>query len=110
MLKARFDYAGSIDHGGDCWLNPAEMERWMRKRMVRSYHKSLREHWENSAPMLFADHDLTLFAVTQDVPDNLVYLVWQGAEEEPEVWSYLGMNAHKFNNLASYLTWLLKRE
>lgn len=109
MLKARFEYAGTIDHGGDTWLAPSKMERWMKKRVVRSYHKSLREHWEKSAPMLFADHDLTLFSVTEDVPDNLTYLVWKGAEE-PEIWSYLGMNGHKFKNLAAYLTWLLKRE
>ncbi len=50
---------------------------------------------------LIAQGDLTLFAVTQDVPDSLVYLVWQGTQEEPEIWTYLGMNTHQFKNLAS---------
>lgn len=109
MLQARFDYAGAIDHGGDLWLAPAGMERWMKKRVVRSYHKALREHWEKSAPMRFADHDLTLFAVTEDAPDNLTYLVWRGAEE-PEVWSHQGMTGRRFKNLAAYLAWHLKRE
>jgi hypothetical protein len=110
MLKARFTYAGTIDYGGDRWLDPAEMEHWMRKRRVSGYHKALRENYEGSAPCVFPDSDLTLLIVTEGVPDNLTYLVWIKSKDEPEIWSYRGMETYKFKNLASYFTWLLKRE
>lgn len=84
MLKARFDYASIIKRGRDIWLSPAEMERWMKKREVKSFHRALREHWEQSAPMMFPNDRLTLLGVTDGVPDNLTYLVWR--DDEPEVW------------------------
>jgi hypothetical protein len=109
MLKARFAYASTIHNGQDIWLGPAEMERWMKKREVRGYHKALRKNWENCAPMRFPDHDLTLFIVTEGVPDNLTYLVWSGGEE-PEICSYVGMEGYNFKDLAALLTWELERE
>jgi hypothetical protein len=86
------------------------MSQWVKKQEVRSYHTALRENYEGSAPHLFADHDLTLFSVTDGVPQNLTYLVWRLSGEEPEIWSYVGMETYKFENLAGYLTWVLKRE
>jgi hypothetical protein len=110
MLQARFAYAGTITHGLDQWLSPAAMARWMRKRVVRSYHKALREHWVGSAPNLFPDRDLTLLTVTKGLPEDLTYLVWHPAAKEPEIWSYSGMASHRFKNLAAFLTWVLGRE
>ncbi len=110
MLKARFEYAGTIGYGGDTWLSPAQMARWMRKRRVRSYHEALREHYDGSAPNLFRDEDLTLFIVTEGVPQNLTYLVWRASNNEPKILSYVGMETYEFEDLAGYLSWVLHRE
>lgn len=110
MLKARFDFAGSWNNGGDIWLSPSEMERWMNKKSVLVHHRALREEWDESAPMLFPDDRLTLYAVTQGVPENLTYLVWGKQGGEPEVWSYVGQSAERFSDLEQYLNWCLHRE
>lgn len=51
--------------------------------------------------MMFPDAQLTLFAVTDGVPDNLTYLVW--ISDEPEVWVYRGMDSQRFDHLAAFL-------
>src|SRR5205823_4451332 len=65
LLKARFKYASTVEYAGNTWLSVSQMQRWMRKKEVRSYHKALRENWEASAPMLFRDDQLTLLEVTK---------------------------------------------
>jgi hypothetical protein len=110
FLKARFEYAGSIDYAGEIWLSVTQMGQWMRKKAVRSYHKALRENWCESAPMLFRDEQLSLLEVTVGVPQNLTYLVWCRDNVEPQIWSYQGFDSHKFANLEEYLTWCLNRE
>lgn len=110
MLQARFDYAGTLIYAGEEWLAASAMPRQMKKKDVKSYHKSLRENWEGSAPMLFTDDQLTVFAVTDGVPDNLTYLVWSKDGDEPEVWRYAGLNSNRFKNLAEYLSWFSQSE
>ncbi|MCA9032390.1 MAG: hypothetical protein KDA66_16345, partial [Planctomycetaceae bacterium] len=73
-------------------------------------HCALRENWEGSAPMVFPDERLTLFGVTEDVPENLTYLVWAKDDAEPEVWCYMGLASHEFSSLESFLNWRLERE
>ncbi|MCB9950147.1 MAG: hypothetical protein H6824_04125 [Planctomycetaceae bacterium] len=82
----------------------------MEKKEVRQYHCALRENWEGSAPMVFPDERLTLFGVTEDVPENLTYLVWAKDDAEPEVWCYMGLASHEFSSLESFLNWRLERE
>src|SRR5262249_15731911 len=106
MLKARFEYASTVDYGGEIWLGIGEMRRWMRKKDVRAYHTAMREDWEGSAPMLFRDDQLTLLEVSNGVPDCLTYLVWARESKEPEIWRYRGMESHRFKDLEAYLTWL----
>jgi hypothetical protein len=108
MLKARYDYAGAWNWAGDLWLAASEMPRRMRSRSVKSYHRALRENWEDSAPMLFRDERLSLFGVSDGVPDNLTYLVWGESEAEPELWRYAGLESHRFKDLSEFLTWCLE--
>src|SRR5436190_2792225 len=72
MLKARYEYASSWRDSGDHWLGISEMSRFMQDQEVLDYHQSLREYGEDSAPMLFPDSQLTLYARTEGVPDNLI--------------------------------------
>ena len=69
------------------------------------YHNSLRDHWEDSAPMLYPDKCLTLFGITEGVPEHRVYLVWKNEGKEPELWSYMGMEVLEFKNLEKFLKW-----
>lgn len=110
MLKDRFDYMGCCVCAGERWLAASEVSEWVQKKSVVRYHLTLREHWENSAPMLFPDSRLSLFSVYKGVPDNLVYLVWAEEQAEPELWSYSGMNSNRFANLCEYLEWFLRNE
>jgi hypothetical protein len=109
MLAARFRYAASWHHGIEVWLGVGEMARVMRTRTVLSYHRSMREHQEGSAPMLFPDDRLSLLAFVPDEPTALEYLVWARDGEEPEVWTYSGMSSNSFQNLdqrlEAYLRW-----
>lgn len=102
MLRARFEFAGTWKEGTDTWLAPDEMVDLMQRKSVRAIHKSIRAKWEGSAPMRFADSQLTLFGVTDGVPENLTYLVWVD-DVEPEVWSYVGMNVHRYKTLEEFL-------
>ncbi len=110
MLKARLEYAGSWKRGQDIWLSASQMASIMKKKAIQPYHLSLREHWEGSAPAIFTDDRLTLFGITESVPENLVYLAWAADEKEPEVWSYAGFDAHNFKDLEQYFKWCLERE
>ena len=108
MLKARFDYAGSWRMGQEIWLSATEMPSYLKRRAVRQCHRALRDQWEGSAPMVFSDRCLSLFGVTEYVPEDLVYLAWREKEREPEVWVYEGMESHNFANLEEYLRWRLE--
>ena len=102
MLKARFEYASTIKSGQDIWLDPNQMALSMADDELNLYHTSLREHWENSAPMRFKDKDLTLFGITDGCPEYRVYLVWKNEGKEPELWSYMGMEVLEFKNLEKF--------
>lgn len=110
MLRSRFEFAGSWRIGQDVWLTPSQMSSWIRKRSVRKHHGALRAHWEGSAPMSYPDAQLSLFGITEDVPENLVYIVWTKEEGEPEIWTYTGYEEHRFENLREYLRWCLESE
>jgi hypothetical protein len=110
MLKARFDHAGTFTRGRDVWLAAAEMASSMKQQSTYEYHVALRENWDDSAPMLFPDECLTLFGKTEGAPDNLIYLVWPEAADEPEIWVYAGFQTGKFTDLEQYLKWCLERE
>ena len=102
MLKARFEYASIIKSGQDIWLDPNQMALSMADDELNLYHTSLREHWENSAPMRFKDKDLTLFGITDGCPEDRVYLVWKNEGKEPEVWGYFGFDENKYKNLEKF--------
>ena len=102
MLKARFEYASTIKFGQDTWLDPNQMALSMADDELNIYHTSLREHWEKSAPMRFKDKCLTLFGITDGLPENRVYLVWKTEGEEPEVWEYFGFDENKYKNLEKF--------
>lgn len=106
MLQARFRFASRIEFCGDTWLSISEMPKWMKRKSVRKYHSSLRDHWTGSAPMLYPDDKLTLFGVTVDVPDSLIYCVW--GDGEPAIWTYSGLDQRQFTNLQRYLEWCLE--
>jgi hypothetical protein len=108
MLKARYDYAGAWKWAGDFWLGVNDMPRRMRSRSVKSYHRALRENWEGSAPMLFPDERLSLFAINEGVPDNLTYIVWGESKAEPELWRYASLDSWRFKDLSEFLTWCLQ--
>ncbi len=93
LLKARFEYASTVQYATDTWLSVSQMQRWMRKKEVRSYHNALRENWESSAPMLFRDDQLTLLEITEGVPDSLTYLIWCHEGAEPELWFCRGFES-----------------
>jgi hypothetical protein len=56
--------------------------------------------WVHNA--LYQDDQLGLLGVTEDVPEDLVYIVWASAHE-PEIWSYSGMRENRYRNLAEFL-------
>src|SRR5262249_54729371 len=88
MLRARFAYAGTWQTGYELWLGPSDLARWLKKREVRSQRQVRREHAEDSAPALFADEQLSLFAVKKRLFEDVIYLVWAYDDGEPELWSY----------------------
>jgi hypothetical protein len=87
MLKERYIFGSNCQFGCDTWLAPEGMLTWMTHQEVQKYHSSLKQHWTNSAPMLFPQSKLSLFGITEDVPDSLIYLVWSAKDSEPEVWT-----------------------
>lgn len=110
MLIDRFLYAGLWKSGRDCWLGYNDIIHLIRNDDVVSVHFSLREEWEGSAPMRFSDDRLSLFGITEGVPENLIYLVWTDICIEPEIWSYKNYMCNKFDNLEEFLTFVLKRD
>lgn len=109
MLKHRYECGGRWQRGREIWLSPTDMAATMRQMDVLQVHRSLRENWAGSAPMLFSDSDLSLFGTTEDVPEKITYLVWR-QQQEPEIWSYVGLESRKFDDLGQYLRWCLERE
>ena len=109
-LKARFSFAGSWQMGQEIWLNPEEMKAWVKDKSILENHEAKRENWTDSAPMLYTDEQLALFGITEEVPENAIYLVWPTVSEEPEVWVYVAYDSHKFSNLEEFLLWQLNRE
>jgi hypothetical protein len=107
MLEARFEYAGRIRRGLDIWLSLRQMSTWMRKQELRGHHRSRRTWWINSPPNLHPDSRLSLFGVTDGVPQNAIYLVWGDEGDEPRVWSCSLMDADEFDSLEEYLRWHL---
>jgi hypothetical protein len=105
MLEARFKYAGRVQHGLDISLSLRQMSTWVRKREVREHHQARRTYWIDSPPNLYPDSQLTLYGVTDGVPQNAVYLVWGNEGDEPRVWSCYGMSAEEFDTLEEYLRW-----
>ncbi len=106
MLGERFAFAGSFTRFGEVWLGANEMAAAMRREDVRRLHLSLREHCEFSAPMLFPDGALTLFASRPELP-SITYLVWRTELDEPTVWTLHGMETQEFDDLAEFLRWHL---
>jgi hypothetical protein len=107
MLQARFEYAGRMQHGLDIWLNLRQMGIWVRKREVGDHHRARRRHWIDSPPNLHPDSRLSLFGITDGVPQNAVYLVWGDEGDEPRVWSCSGMDVDEFDTLEQFLRWHL---
>jgi len=108
MLKQRFQYAATWNTGWHSWLGPSDMAKMMDDQSVRTHHEALRNHYENSAPMLYPYKQLSLFVVTEAVPDELIYLVWKSIAE-PEVLSYGGYDFYRFDNVQDYFSWYLLR-
>lgn len=109
MLKARFEYAGSWRRGPEVWFGVAEMADYLKRKAIRVNHRALREHFEASAPMLFADDQLSLFGASDEPSQDLTYLVWTADKNEPEIWVYEGYDSCKFMDLEEYLRWRLER-
>jgi len=107
MLEARFEFCGTWKEGGTIWLGAREIELKTHSRPVLKTHRSLRKHWDGSASMIYRDDQLSLFGISEDLPENITYLVWIG-QSEPEIWSYHGMESYKHHDFAAYLQWLIK--
>jgi hypothetical protein len=108
MLEARFEYAGRIRRGLAIWLSLRQMGMTVRNREICLNHRARRTDWIGSPPDLHPDSRLSLFGITDGVPQNAVYLVWGDEGDEPRVWSCSGMNADEFGNLEEYLRWHLR--
>jgi hypothetical protein len=108
MLAARFGYAGRVQHGLDIWLSLRQMSTWVRRQGIRSNHRARRTYWIGSPPNVHPDSRLSLFGVTDGVPQNTVYLVWGDEGAEPRVWASSGMSADEFDTLEDYLRWHLE--
>ena len=105
MLRERFAFASTIVNSGQVWLAAKEVAKATRSRRIRGHHKARREHWEDSAPMRFEDSELSLFAMTPDAPEDVIYFVWKPEATEPELWDYHGMSERKFKDLEAFLRW-----
>lgn len=104
MLRARFEYASTIQHGIELWLGLEQMASWPRKRDFRGNHRARREYWIDSPPNLLPDSRLSVFGITDDVPQNVVYLIWGEGGEEPRLWSCSGMSSEEYDTLEDFLT------
>ena len=106
MLQDRFKLAGPINDAGEKWLSLKDMRKAMSSGKVLKHFKSHKEHWENSAPALFAPSQLALFAVEQDAEENQTYLVWPSDKIiEPKIYRYFDRTEHIFENLNAFLEW-----
>ncbi len=110
MLRARFGYAGKWDTAHRIWLGVDDIGEAMQSGEVLLYHDALRDNWADSAPMRFPDDKLTLFGITDGVPENLIYLVWTNENAEPNVWVYEGMTEQKFESVLDYLIFIRDRK
>lgn len=109
MLRERFELFGEIVRGPIVWPAPRLVRRVVGEKRFREYHKSLKVHWDGSAPNRYPDRCLSVFAFAKNVPDTVTYLVLAGSElAEPELWAYSGTSQRIFGNLCEYLEWSLE--
>lgn len=85
-------------------------QSWFRagcRKTVLRLVESMREHWEHSAPWNFEDVDLSVFSITDLDDGGLAFLVW-GSAKEPQVWQYSGQAEQRFEDVRSWLLWLVE--
>lgn len=64
-------------------------------------------NWEGSAPQLYPDSQISLFAIEDRDNGDYVLLVWTAPDAiEPQVWCYAGQSEQIFENLVQYFLWL----
>ena len=67
------------------------------------------KNWEGSAPQLYPDNQLSLFAIEDRENGDYVLLVWVTPDAiEPQIWCYTGQSEQIFKNLAQYFLWLVE--
>jgi hypothetical protein len=109
MVDERFRFAGQWRGVDPCgtWLSLPEMEQVWTNRRMQKHIRTLREHWDESAPHQFPAERLSLLALSRSQGDQ-VYLVWpKNQAAEPEVWCYFGQSQTVYRNFREYVKWML---
>ena len=109
MLKERFAFA---DNWKDCdteFLGHEKINKTLRTKYFRRWIDVMRRNWEGSAPQLYPDNQISLFAIEDRENGDYVLLVWVTPDAiEPQIWCYTGQSEQIFENLAQYFLWLVE--
>ncbi|OCG00743.1 hypothetical protein [Gilliamella sp. wkB112] len=105
QLKDRFLYAGSWKEIGETFLSIDAMIKLANKPKFKKWVKSMRENWEDSAPWIYLDKQLSVISVMSEDEGDYTLAVWNNPVE-PEIWRYSGQSEQKFKDLLGWLNWL----
>ena len=97
MLKARFDYAGSLKTGNFVWFSPTEIESLMKQESVRSTHHRLHDTMKRVA---FSGELWTLYGTFCGCP---IYLNWSDQLKEVAVFFHNASDSQFWFNLESFV-------
>ncbi|BDR57642.1 hypothetical protein [Xylocopilactobacillus apicola] len=105
QLNERFLYADSWEDIGETFLNVEEMIELVGKPHFKSWVTSMRDNWEDSAPAIYPDEQLSVISVMSEDEGDYTLAVWD-KPLEPEIWRYSGQSEQKFKDLLAWLDWL----
>ena len=109
MIADRFRFAGRWENAqvGLTWLSLRDMQSAWIDDSIRETLAVLRMHWQDSAPALHDDAELSLFAWEPEQRDH-VYFVWRStAATEPRVAWYRAQREDTYDNLDAFLRFLV---
>jgi hypothetical protein len=108
MIRERFKYAGRWENPfvANTWLSVSDMKSLWTDERAQENVQILRDYWENSAPALHSNKELSMFGMGPDDSDQL-YLVWHhDKKREPNVVWYRAQREDWYENLQEYVEFI----
>ncbi|CAI3927056.1 unnamed protein product [Commensalibacter communis] len=105
QLHEHFLYTGKRKEIGETWLDVEGMLKLIHKPKFKKWVKSMRENWEDSAPMIYSDKQLSVISVASEKDGDFTLAVWNNPIE-PEIWRYHGQSEQKFKEFSDWIKWL----